>query len=198
MPENAEPAQLTLLLNRMQGGDHGAAERAVELVYGELHRLASAQMKRERSGHTLQTTALVHELYLNLVSAGTLEVQSRGHFFAIASHQMRRILVDHARRIHAQKRGGEAFKVDLDQVQVGTEPPNIDLMALEEALGELERVAPRAAQVVELRYFGGYTDKEAAEALGISFATARRDWEYASSWLFDRVRGGETGRIASP
>jgi RNA polymerase sigma factor (TIGR02999 family) len=173
----------------MRHGDRQAGDEAVEMVYSELHKIAAGQLRRERPGHTLQTTALVHEAYLRLVGGESLEIQNRGHFFAVASKQMRRILVDHARASHAQRRGGGAARVDLDEVQLGTGTQSIDVLELDEALGELERVEPRAARVVELRYFGGYTDKEVVEALGVALATVRRDWEYARSWLFDRMRG---------
>jgi len=189
LPETPADPPLTALLNRMRNGDRGAGDEAVELVYNELHRIASGQMKCERPGHTLQTTALVHEAYVRLMGADSLEIQNRGHFFAVASQQMRRILVDHARANQALRRGGGAAKVDLDQVQLGTETRSIDVLQLDEALTELERLEPRAARVVELRYFGGYTDKEVVEALGVSLATVRRDWEFARSWLFDRMRG---------
>jgi RNA polymerase sigma factor (TIGR02999 family) len=181
------PSQLTLLLNRMRQGDQDAAEQAASLVYAELHRIASRQMKHERPDHILQTTALVHEAYLRLAGKGC-EVESRGHFFAVASQQMRRILVDFARRNHAQKRGSGEVKDDLDSIQVGVEGRSIDLLALDESLRELERLQPRAARVVEMRYFGGHTDHEMAEALGVSAITVRRDWEYARSWLFSRMR----------
>jgi len=173
----------------MRHGDREAGEAAVELVYGELHRIASSQMRRERPGHTLQTTALVHEAYIRLIGSGSSEIQNREHFFAVASQQMRRILVDYARAAHAQRRGGGAAKVELDQVQLGTETETIDVLLLDEALSELERLEPRAARVVELRYFGGYTDKQVVDALGVALATVRRDWEFARSWLFDRMRG---------
>jgi RNA polymerase sigma factor (TIGR02999 family) len=177
----------------MRHGDRDAGEAAVELVYSELHRIASGQMRRERPGHTLQTTALVHEAYIRLIGSESLEIQNRGHFFAVASQQMRRILVDHARADQAQRRGGGAARVEFDQVQLGTETASIDVLLLDEALCELERLEPRAARVVELRYFGGYTDKEVVEALGVALATVRRDWEFARSWLFDRMRGKNGG-----
>jgi RNA polymerase sigma factor (TIGR02999 family) len=192
-PPQEQPSGLTRLLNRMQQGDRRAAEEAAALVYGELHRIAAGQMRRERPGHTLQTTALVNEAYVRLVGSGSLEIQNRGHFFAVASQQMRRILVDHARASHAQRRGGGAAQVDLDKVQLGGGEQKIDVLMLDEALQELERIDPRAAQVIELRYFGGYTDKEVVEALGVSLATVRRDWEFARSWLFDRMHP-EKGR----
>ena len=182
------PSQLTLLLNRMRQGDQDAAEQAASLVYAELHRIASRQMKHERPDHILQTTALVHEAYLRLAGGKACEVESRGHFFAVASQQMRRILVDFARRNHAQKRGSGEVKDDLDSIRVGVEGRSIDLLALDESLRELERLQPRAARVVEMRYFGGHTDHEMAEALGVSAITVRRDWEYARSWLFSRMR----------
>ena len=183
------PGTLTRLLNRMQNGDRAAAEEATTQIYGELHRIASREMRRERPGHTLQTTALVNEAYLRLTAAGSLEIESRGHFMALASRQMRRILVDHARSARAQRRGGGAVQIDLDEARAGVEGRSMDLLMLDESLAELERADPRAAKVVELRYFGGCTDKEVVEALGLSLATVRRDWEFARSWLFRRMQG---------
>ena len=171
-----------------------AGAQATALVYTELHRLASRKMRREGPGHTLQTTALVNEAYLWFVSRGSLEVNNRGHFFALASKQMRRILVDHARSAHAQKRGGGAIKVEFGEVKPGAEPRSSeDVLLLHEALTELERIDPRTGQVVELRYFGGYTDREVVDALGVSLATVRRDWEFARSWLFERLHGHHLG-----
>ena len=182
------PSRLTVLLKQMQRGDRDAGDKAVALVYDELHQIASRELRRERPGHTLVTTALLNEAYLRFVGSGTLEIQSREHFFAIASQQMRRILVDHARAKHAQRRGGGGIHIGLDDVQIGMAPRGIDLLSLDIALKELEAVEPRAAKVVELRYFGGYTDKQVAQALGISLATVRRDWEFARCWLFDRMK----------
>jgi len=179
---------LTMLLRRMQQGDRAAAEQATALIYNELRRIASRAMRRERQGHTLQTTGLVNEAYLRLAAAGSLEIHNRGHFFAIASEQMRRILVDHARAADAQRRGGGAIQIALEDVQAGTPPPSVDLLLLHESLTELERVDPRAAKVVELRYFGGYTDHEVVEALGVALSTVRRDWAFARSWLFHRMQ----------
>lgn len=173
----------------MQQGDRHAAAQAVGLVYNELHKIAASHLRRERPGQTLVATALIHEAYMRLAGGSPFEIQNRGHFLAIASQQMRRILVDHARRKHAQRRGGGAIQVGLEEVRAGLEPPPVDLLALDEALRELEKVEPRAAKVVELRYFGGYTDKEVVEALGVSLATVRRDWEFARAWLFDRIKG---------
>jgi RNA polymerase sigma-70 factor (ECF subfamily) len=173
----------------MRTGDRQAGDQVADLVYGELHRIASREMRHEREGHTLQTTALVHEAYLRLAGAESLEIQNRGHFFAVASQQMRRILVDHARSGNAQRRGGGSLRVDLDKLQIGVAEPSVDVLLLDEALRNLEQLDPRAAKVVELRYFGGYTDKEVVEVLGVSLATVRRDWEFARSWLFDQMRG---------
>lgn len=190
-----DPAELTILLQQMHHGNHDAGEKAVALVYDELHRIASRELRGERPDHLLQTTALIHEAYTRLVGSAGLEIQSRTHFFRLASQQMRHILVDYARARNAQRRGSGAISVDLDGVQVGFQPRGVDLLLLDESLNELQKVEPRAVQVVELRYFGGYTDKEVMEALGISFAAVRRDWEYARAWLFDRMHGGST---ASP
>jgi RNA polymerase sigma factor (TIGR02999 family) len=186
--EAGPPSQLTLLLNRMQRGDQDAAQQAAGLVYAELHRIASRQMKRERPDHVLQTTALVHEAYLRMAGGTAGEVENRAHFFAVASQQMRRILVDFARAAHAQKRGAGQIVDNLDSIRVGVEGRSVDLLALDECLRELERLEPRAARVVEMRYFGGHTDREAAEALGVSTVTVRRDWDYARTWLFSRMR----------
>jgi RNA polymerase sigma factor (TIGR02999 family) len=185
-------ADLTVLLKQMQRGDRDAGEQAVALVYRELHRIASRELRGERAGHLLQTTALIHEAYARLIGAESLEIQNRSHFFAVASQQMRRILVDYARSRNAQRRGGGAVDIGLDGLQVGAEFRGIDLLMLDEALKELERIDARSALVVELRFFGGYTDQEVVEVLGVSLATVRRDWEFARSWLFNRMRGGSS------
>jgi RNA polymerase sigma factor (TIGR02999 family) len=183
------PENLTSLLTQMQRGDDRAGNKAIALVYSELHRIASRELRGERPGHLLQTTALIHEAYTRLIGSEGLEIQNRVHFFAVASQQMRRVLVDHARARDAQKRGGGAVKVALDDIHAGINPRDIDLVSLDEALGALERVDPRSAQVVELRFFGGYSDQEVGEVVGVSQATVRRDWEFARSWLYDRMHG---------
>jgi len=190
-PDNQQ-LEITMLLNRMQHGDRQAGQDAAALIYNELHRIASREMRRERPGHTLQTTALVHEAYMRLAGSESLEIHNRKHFFAVASQQMRRILVDHARAAGAQRRGADAPRVSLEQVQIGSPGQNIDVLLLDESLSELAQVEPRAAQVVELKYFGGFTDNEVAEAAAVSLATVRRDWEFARSWLFNRMRKGHT------
>ena len=195
--ENTGTGNLTGLLQRMQAGDERAGEKAVGLVYGELHRIAARELRGERPDHLLQTTALIHEAYARLIGQRSLEIQSRGHFFAIASNQMRRILVDHARARNAQRRGSGAAHVELDGTQIGLPPRGIDLLLLDESLHELQRVDARAAKVVELRFFGGYGDQEVMETLGVSHATVRRDWEFARAWLFDRMHGGKRKSVPS-
>jgi RNA polymerase sigma-70 factor, ECF subfamily len=189
-PGDPELSDITALLSRMRNGDREASDQVAGLVYGELHRIAAREMQHEREGHTLQTTALVHEAYLKLFGDESLEIQNRGHFFAVASQQMRRILVDHARASAAQRRGGGALRVDLGKIQIGGAERSVAVLLLDESLKELERLDPRAAAVVELRYFGGYTNKEVVEVLGVPLATVRRDWDFARSWLFDRMQGG--------
>jgi RNA polymerase sigma-70 factor (ECF subfamily) len=184
---------ITTLLNRMRAGDRSAGDEVASLVYGELRQIASRQMRSERQGHLLQTTDLVHEAYLKLVGAQSLEIRDRGHFFAIASQQMRRILVDHARADGALRRGGGALRVDLEGLQIAVAETSIDVLLLDESLREFERLDPRAAKVVELRFFGGYTESEVVDALHVSPATVQRDWEFARCWLFDRMQGNAAG-----
>jgi RNA polymerase sigma factor (TIGR02999 family) len=186
---------LTRLLQRMQAGDRGAGEKAAGLVYDELHRIAAKAIARERADHLLQTTALIHEAYLHLLGSQPLEIQSRGHFYAIASQQMRRILIDFARARDAKRRGSGLVNFSLNDVEAGFSPRDINLLLLDESLSELQRIDARAAKVVEMRFFGGYSDKEVVEALGVSLASVRRDWDYARAWLFDRMKG--TGHKAA-
>jgi RNA polymerase sigma factor (TIGR02999 family) len=168
-----------------------AAEAEAELmerVQGELRRLAASYMRSERSGHTLQPTALVNEAYAKLFGGEQVDWQNRAHFFAVAARQMRRILVDHARDRSRDKRGGGAIAVPLEDHLAGIAPgAQEDLLSVDQAMTELEKLEPQASRVVELRFFGGLTDKEVAEVLGISFAMVRRDWEFARAWLFRRL-----------
>ncbi len=189
MHPEIDSSRLTSLLNRMQQGDRNAAEQAVGMVYGELHRIAANRMAHERPGQVLQATALINEAYMRLMGAGPLPISNRKHFLALASEQMRRILVDHARSEHAGKRGGDAVRVTLDDKQVGGSEQSIDVLSLDEALKQFEQIDPRAAQVVSLRYFGGHTEQEVAEILEVSLITVRRDWEFARSWLYGRLSG---------
>jgi RNA polymerase sigma factor (TIGR02999 family) len=188
-PSGGEAAPLTVLLNLMQRGDRNAAERAVGMIYGELRKIAANRMGRERPGQVLQTTALINEAYLRLVGAGELPISNRNHFLALASEQMRRILVDHARFENADKRGGGAVRVALEDADVAESEKNIDVLALDESLKELHELDARAAQVVSLRYFGGHTEQETAEILNVSLITVRRDWEFARSWLYGHMTG---------
>jgi RNA polymerase sigma factor (TIGR02999 family) len=184
-----DPARLTVLLNRMQHGDRAAAEQAVGMVYGELRRIAANRMAHERPGQVLQTTALINEAYLRLMGAGALPISNRNHFLALASEQMRRILVDHARSEKAGKRGGNAIRVALEDNDAPATEKSIDVLSLDESLDDLQKLDPRAVQVVSLRYFGGHTEQEVAEILSLSLITVRRDWEFARSWLYTHMTG---------
>ena len=181
VPEQAcTPTELLLAWGR---GERHALDRLLPLVNAELHRLARRYMKRERPGHTLQATALVNEAYLRLVEVQRVQWQSRAHFFAMAAQMMRRILVDHARARDNGKRGGDVRKVSLDATLVVSSEPEQDLVGLDEALRRLEAVHPRKSQVVELRFFGGLSLDETAEALHVSTDTVKRDWRFAKLWL---------------
>lgn len=178
---------ITALLGRWRSGDPLAADQLIELVYGELHRIAAGAMRREGVEHTLQTTALVHEAYLRICRSEPIDWHDRAHFYAVAAQQLRRVLVDHARRRHSEKRGGEVVKLSLwesDGPAVGVDER---LLAVDQALARLESLDPRAAKVVELRFFGGMTEKDAAEVLQISVATLKRDWDFAKTWLVGQL-----------
>jgi RNA polymerase sigma-70 factor (ECF subfamily) len=174
---------VTRLLVAWRRGDAAALDRLVPLVYAELRRVAHRYMRDERPNHPLQTTALVHEAYLRLIDVTRVDWQSRTHFFAVSAQLMRRILVEAARRRHADKRGGDASHVALDEAVVPAAARAADLVALDEALEQLATLAPRKARVVELRYFGGLSVEETAAVLGISAETVGRDWRMAKLWL---------------
>jgi RNA polymerase sigma factor (TIGR02999 family) len=176
-------AEVTGLLRAWSGGDQAALDRLAALVYDELHRMARRYMRDERTGNTLQTTALVNEVYLRLVDVKNVDWQQRAQFFAITAQMMRRILVDAARARGSNKRGGGVVKVNVDETPVLSPERNSSLVALDDALEALSRVAPRQAKLVELRYFGGLSEEEIVEVLKISPRTVRRDWEFAKSWL---------------
>jgi RNA polymerase sigma-70 factor, ECF subfamily len=178
-----DPHSITRLLHEWRSGKKQAATRLMELVYRELHRMASQEMRRERGEHTLQTTALVHEVYLRLCGAQPIQWKDRTHFFAVAAQQLRRVLVDHARRVRSEKRGGGNIAATLLDSDGAAWQLDERLLAVDEALTRLEVLDPRAAKVIELRFFGGLTETEAAEALDISLATLKRDWDFARSWL---------------
>lgn len=179
-----DPLDVTALLRRWQAGDAAALHEVIEAVHADLHRLAQRQMRRERAGHTLQTSALINEAYLRLLDQRRVTWSNREHFFAVSARIMRRILVDHARSRGYRKRGGGAVHVPLepDVAVVGSEP-SADLIALDAALTRLEAEDARKARVVELRYFGGLTVEEIAKVLEIAPATVARDWSFARAWL---------------
>lgn len=176
--------EVTQLLLDWSGGNRDVLDRLMPVVYDELRRLAHQHLRRERSGHTLQTTALVHEAYLNLIKQDRARWQNRAHFFAIAAQAMRRILLMYARKRNAVKRGGGARKLPLNDVVVVSNDRMEEFIAIDDALTRLEAMDERLARVVEYRYFGGLTIEETAEVLDLSPATIKRDWRTAKAWLY--------------
>jgi RNA polymerase sigma-70 factor (ECF subfamily) len=181
------PEEITDLLLDWGNGDKAALDRVIPMVYQELRRVAHRQMRRERVGDTLQTTALINEAYLRLVDYARVRPRDRAHFFAIAAQAMRRILIERARSRCSAKRGSGAQKVPLDEAAKVSNERAADLVALDEALTNLATIDPRKAEIVELRYFGGMTIEEAAEVLGVSTPTVERDWHTAKIWLHREV-----------
>jgi RNA polymerase sigma factor (TIGR02999 family) len=179
-----QPEDITQWLVAWGNGDQVALEKLMPLVYAELHRIAGRYMERENTGHTLQTTALIHEAYLRLANPSAGHWQNRAHFFGVAARVMRHILVDYARARHQQKHGGGAQHVSFDEAAVVSPEPSAELIALDDALRELEAVDERRCRVVELRYFGGLSVEEAAEVLKVSPVTVARDWSMAKAWLY--------------
>jgi RNA polymerase sigma factor (TIGR02999 family) len=177
------PAPITEVLARWGGGDRDALDDLVPAVYSDLRRLARAQLAKERLGHTLQPTALVNEVFLRIGSYQRISWQNRAHFFAIAARIMRRVLVDHARRRRAAKRGGPAEPLTLSESHLRGEPLDVDLLALDEALARLEKKDGRQSSIVEMRYFAGLTEEEIAEVLAVPVAEVKRDWRVAKLWL---------------
>jgi RNA polymerase sigma factor (TIGR02999 family) len=188
-----EPAvgDVSALLRAWSDGDQGALKRLTPIVYDELHRLARRYMRRERPGHSLQTTALVNEAYMRLVDYERMQWKNRAHFFAVSAQLMRRILVEHARR-HNLKRGGGVPHVSLDEAVVVGGDRDVDLLALDEAMNALARLDPRKVRVVEMRFFGGLDVEETAEVLKVSPVTVKRDWRAARAWLYRELTGGMT------
>jgi RNA polymerase sigma factor (TIGR02999 family) len=183
----AEPTDVTRLLLSWSGGDKNALNEIVPLVYRELRRLAAAYLRRERHDHTLQPTALVHEAYLRLVDQDRVDCHTRAQFFGIAANLMRQILVNHAKRRQAAKRGG-GNRVSLDEaVIVSQQPQEVSLIALDDALEKLALLDPRQCRIVELRFFGGLTEDEIAELVGVSPFTVKRDWRIARAVLYDEL-----------
>ena len=179
--------QVTSLLLDWRRGDAAALERLVPLVYHELRRVASGHLRREPPGHTLQTTALIHEAYLRLIDQGAAEARDHSHFVALTSHLMRQILVDHARARLAKKRDGGCRVTLAEDLAVAAQPGEIDVLAVDEALNRLAGLDVQQARVVELRYFGGLSIRETSEALGVSEATVKRDWATARAWLHREI-----------
>src|SRR5436305_15224872 len=177
------PENVTDLLQQWQDGDQEALERLLPLVYDELRRQAARYLRRERVGHTLQTTALIHEAYLRLVGQKDVRFESRAHFFGVAARLMRQILVDHARTRGRAKRGGSEVRVSLTQANAVAKGRDIDLMVLDEALNRLAEVDLQQSKIVELRFFGGLNVEETAAIVGVSPATVKRDWSVAKAWL---------------
>lgn len=186
MPEDAHP--ITGLLKEWRAGNKEAANQLMTLVYGELHRIAAREMRRERGEHTLQTTAVVHEAWLRLCGSVQCNWNDRSHFLAVAAQQLRRVLVDHARRVRSEKRGGGLVRVDFLDGEAGVSAFDARLLAVDEALTRLQGLDERAAKVIELRFFGGLSETEAADALSISVATLKRDWDFARTWLASQLR----------
>lgn len=182
--KEAQSHQLTRLLIDWSNGDRAALDKLIPVVEDELRRLAHRYMNHERVGHTLQTTALVNEAYVRLVNRKNVQWQNRAHFFGIAAHLMRTILVDHARSHACAKRGGGADKLELDAAMVVTQQKAAEVIALDEALQQLAMIDPQQSRIVELRFFGGLTVEEAAEVLHISPATVKREWSTAKAWLY--------------
>ena len=186
---SARAGEVTALLAQVGSRGPAAIDRLMSILYDELRRIASRQLRKERPDHTLETTALVHEAYVKLVGLDRISWQNRAHFLAVASRAMRRVLVDHAVSRRVQKRGGIRRKVPLDDVAPGHAQPVETLVALDTALHRLEQIDPRLSRVVECRYLGGMSVEEAAEALQVSPATIKRDWSVARAWLNRELQG---------
>ena len=189
---NTGPTEVTKLLRKWSSGDEKARDLLVPLVYDELRRLANFYLQSESPAHTLQSTALVHEVYLRLCQQQDPHWDGRAHFFAVAGKIIRQILVDHARRKSAVKRGGKNRPQSLDESVTIPAQSDADLLLLDESLNQLAAFDPRKSQVVEMRFFGGMAAKDIARVLGTTEATVRRDWNLARAWLFRRMQGGES------
>jgi RNA polymerase sigma factor (TIGR02999 family) len=185
----SDQANITKLLLGYGRGDKEALDELMPVVYDELRRQAARYLRREQAGHTLQTTALIHETYVRLVDQRHVQWQNRAHFFGIAAQLMRRILVDHARTKKRVKRGGSDIRVSLDDADVSVKEKDLDVVALDEALQRLSAIDEQQSRVVELRFFSGLTVEETAEAMGISKATVKRDWSMAKAWLHRELSG---------
>ena len=188
--KGASSSEVSRLLKDWGEGDECALNALIPLVYDELRRMAHRQMAREKAGHTLQTTALINEVYLRLIGAAKIPLQDRNHFFALSATLMRRILVDHARSRGRAKRGGAARMLSLDETAVIPVDRGTDILALDDALKSLAAVDERKAKTVELRFFGGFSVQETAEALNVSVSTVMNDWKFAKVWLLREMQDG--------
>ena len=187
----ATESELTSLLDDWKHGDPSALQKLTPIIYDELRRIAHRYARRERNGHTLQTTALINEAYVRLAGEESRDWQNRQHFFAVTAQVMRHILIDHARRRRSLKHGGDAAQVSLGEATAMTNERAAELIALDEALAELAALDPRKSQVVQLRYFAGLSLEETAEVLDVSLMTVRRDWRAAKAWLYKRITSDE-------
>jgi RNA polymerase sigma-70 factor (ECF subfamily) len=188
----SQPGEVTYLLTQIRNGDREAESKLIPLVYNEMRRLAGYYLSGERPGHTLQPTALVHEAYLRLTQLKEIDWQSSSHFFAISSQMMRRILIDHARAQLSRKRGGNVRNISIDEIPDVSTEQSERLLALEDALTRLDELDHRQSQIVELRFFGGLTEEEAAIILGVSTRTVKRDWRLAKAWLYQELAAKQT------
>ena len=184
-------SNVTQMLHDWSHGDREVLDKLVPVVYEELRRQAARYLKRERPGHTLQTTALIHEAYIRLIDQKNVHWQNRAHFYAISAKLMRRILVDHARSRQAAKRGGSDIKLPLEEAMIASEGREVDLVALDEALERLAAIDPQQSRVVELKFFSGMSVEETAEVLGVSTRTVKRDWNVAKAWLRREISEGQ-------
>jgi RNA polymerase sigma factor (TIGR02999 family) len=186
-------SHVTTLLGELRRGNEKARDELVTLVYPELRRIAARYLRHERPGHTLRATGLVHEVYMRLFGAEGAHWENRAHFFGAVARDMRHLLVDYARARNAKKRPDRRVLISLSDVNASADARDEDLVALDEALSRLEQIDARAAKVVELRFFAGLSERETAEALGISISTLKRDWNFAKAWLFDQLSSSAAG-----
>ena len=195
MDDSPVSVDITRLLKRHHSGDPEALNQLIPHVYHELRKLAQYHLKANGSAITLQPTALVHEAYLQLFNSVSIDWQDRAHFFNVIGQQMRWLVVDHARRSHAQKRGGATLKLSLDEISEAGKPAgvDVDLLALDQALNRLEQLHPRVGRVVELRYFVGLNEAQTAAVMGLSDRTVRREWAFAKGWLLDQLQPSPAG-----
>jgi len=186
---NEKPHEISVILKDWSGGDRASADVLLTLVYDELRKIAGQYLRKERSGHTLQPTALVHEAYMKLIDISDINWQDRAHFFAVSANVMLHILLDHARAKLAEKRGGDVQRIALEDAVSLSNEPDVDVLAVDDALKELAEFDEQQSRIVELRFFGGLTIEETAHVVGISPATVKREWAMAKAWLHRKLTG---------